>query len=77
VPPKAGDAVSLQIACVGDRLAVWVQERLIGVIDDTTLPGAANIGVQAVDGHIQTFEYLDIDDLSESAARKLFGIEYP
>ena len=74
-PPSPGEAVSLQLACVGHRIAVWVRDQLVGVIDDRIVNEAANVGVQAVDGHIQSLEYLDLDDLPEADAFQRLGLD--
>ena len=74
-PPGPDEAISLQLACVGHRLVVWVRDRVVGVVDDSTVTAAANVGIQAVDGHIQSLEYLDLDDLSEAEAFRRLGLE--
>ena len=74
-PPAPDEAISLQLACVGHRLAVWVRDRLIGVIDDDTLSAPANVGVQAVDGHVANLEYLDLDGLSDAEAFQRLGLD--
>ena len=74
-PPQAGEEITLQLACVGHRIGVWVRERFVGVIEDRTLSEAANVGVQAVDGHIRSLDYLDLDDLPEAAAFQRLGLD--
>ena len=74
-PPKPGEAISLQLACVGRHLAVWIRDRLVGVLDDDTLVHAANVGVQAVDGHIQRLEYVDLDGISDAEAFQRLGLD--
>jgi hypothetical protein len=74
-PPAPDEAIPLQLACVGHRLAVWVRDRLVGTMDDDTLNAAANVGVQAEDGHIQSLEYLDLDGLSEVEAFERLGLD--
>ena len=74
-PPQPGEAIRLQLASVGRHLAVWVRDRLVGVLDDPAITGSANLGVQAVDGHVQSLEYLDLDGLSEMEALKRLGLE--
>ncbi len=74
-PPGPDEAISLQLACVGHRLVVWVRDRVVGVMDDDTIRDAANVGVQAVDGHVLGLEYLDLDGLAEAAAFQRLGLD--
>ena len=73
-PPEPGEAINLQLACVGNRLAVWVRDRLVGVLEDGVVTAQANVGVQAVDGHIQSLEYLDLDGLSDEESFRRLGL---
>lgn len=73
-PPAAGETISLQFACIGRHLAVWVRGRLIGTCDDDSFSEAGSVGVQASDGHIQDLEYMNLDDLPEARALALLGI---
>ncbi len=74
-PPGPDEAISLQLACVGERLAVWVRGRLVGTYDDDTVTGSGKIGVQAVDGHVRNLEFLDLDGLTEAAAFQRLGLD--
>ena len=74
-PPAPDEAVSLQLACVGRRLAVWVRGRLVGVFEDDVVAGPGRVGVQAIDGHIRTLEYLDLDGLADAAAFQRLGLD--
>ena len=74
-PPGPDEAVSLQLACVGQRLMVWVRDRLVGVLDDDTLVQEGKIGAQAVDGHFRSLEYLDLDGLPDASAFQQLGLD--
>ena len=74
-PPGPDEVISLQLACVGHRLAVWVRDRFMGTMEDDTLNDAANVGIQAVDGHVVNLEYLDLDGLSEAEAFQRLGLD--
>ena len=76
-PPEPSEAIPLQLACIGQHLAVWVRGRLVGTIDDATLTAAGNVGVQAADGHIQDLEYINLDDLPEARALSLLNLDAP
>jgi hypothetical protein len=73
-PPEPGEAMPLQLACIGSHLAVWIRGKLLGIYDDPTLTGAGNVGVQAGDGHIQNLEYLDLDSLPEGDALQFLDL---
>jgi hypothetical protein len=74
-PPGPDEAVPLQLACVGHHLAVWVRDRLVGVFDDDTVPGPGKVGVQAIDGHMRSLDYLDLDGLADAAAFQRLGLD--
>jgi serine/threonine protein kinase len=74
-PAEPGEAIPLQLACVGQRLAVWVRGRLVGTMDETTLTGKGEVSVQAGDAYIQNLEYLKLDDVSEARALALLGLD--
>jgi hypothetical protein len=74
-PLKEGEAIPLQLACVGSRLAVWVRGKLLGTLHDTTLTEPGSVGVQAGDGYVQNLEYIDLDGESERASLKFLGLD--
>jgi serine/threonine protein kinase len=74
-PPKEGEAIPLQLACVGPRLAVWVRGKLIGTLHDTTVTEPGSVSVQAGKGHVKNLEYVDFDGESESASLQFLGLD--
>lgn len=74
-PPKAGEEVPLQMACIGSRIAVWVRGKLLGDHHDTTLTAPGSVSVQARDGHVKDLEYVDFDGESEAASLKFLGLD--
>ena len=75
-PPAApGEVISLQLACVGHHIAVWVRDRLVGVMDDDTVTGAGKVGAQAIDGHFRSLDYLDLEGLSAAEACQRLALD--
>ena len=73
--PRPEEDISLQLACVGNRLAVWVRGRLVGVVDDQNVTHPGKVGVQAVDGHFRSLDYLELDGLADAAAFERLGLD--
>ena len=74
-PPQPDETINLQLACVGHHLAVWIRDRFVGAVDDETLIEPANVGVQAVDGHIRDLDDLDLDGIPEAEAFRRLGLD--
>ena len=74
-PPGPDEAISLQLACVGHHLAVWVRDRLVGVMDDDAVTAPGKVGAQAIDGHFRSLDYLDLDGLSAAEAYQRLGLD--
>ena len=73
---KIGDDAVLQMAAIGTRVFVWLNDRLLGSADVESGPEeTGECGINATDALFRNLALLNLDGLSEAEALKILGVE--